>query len=120
MSKNFEAKNVNLKSYENEYSDNGFWDKVMTVAKKAGKPVIKNALLLYYALQSKSVTGADKAKIVGALGYFILPIDLIADILPLVGFTDDAAVILFVLKMLYGKIDDWANQQADKKLKEWF
>jgi hypothetical protein len=40
MSENFEAKNVNLKSYENEYSDNGFWDKVMTVAKKAGKPVI--------------------------------------------------------------------------------
>lgn len=116
----FDAKKVNLSGYEKNYSESGLWNKIKDVSKKAGKPVIKNALLLYYALQSKSVTGTDKAKIVGALGYFILPIDLIADILPLVGFTDDAAVILFVLKMLYGKIDDWANQQADKKLKEWF
>ena len=116
----FDAKKVNLGGYEKNYSESGLWNKIKDVATKAGKPVIKNALLLYYALQSKSVTGTDKAKIVGALGYFILPIDIIADFLPLVGFTDDAAVILFVLKMLYGKIDDWANQQADKKLKEWF
>lgn len=116
----FDAKKVDLGGYEKNYSESGLWDKIKNDATKAGKPVIKNALLLYYALQSANVSAMDKAKIVGALGYFILPIDIVADFLPLVGFTDDAAVILFVLKMLYGKIDDWTTQQADKKLKQWF
>lgn len=106
MSEKFDAKNVDLKKYEKVYSEGELWKKIKDVAKKAGKPVIKNALLLYYALQSGGVSAMDKARIVGALGYFILPTDLIADILPLVGFTDDAGVILFVLKMLYGKIDN--------------
>src|SRR5262249_185244 len=43
-----------------------------------------------------------KAALVGALAYFVLPFDAIPDALPLVGFTDDAAVLLTALRMVAG------------------
>jgi uncharacterized membrane protein YkvA (DUF1232 family) len=43
-----------------------------------------------------------KAVLVGALAYFVLPFDAIPDALPLVGFTDDAAVLLTALRMVAG------------------
>ena len=119
MSEKFDAKGVHLPDYEKDYNPESFWDKVKNVAKVAGKPIIKNALLLYYALQSDRVSALDKAMILGALGYFILPADAIPDIIPLLGFTDDAAVLLFVLKKL-GDMDESVKAQAEAKLKEWF
>lgn len=37
--------------FENNYSDSGFWDKVITQAKTAGKEIIEKALWLFYAAQ---------------------------------------------------------------------
>lgn len=56
---------------------------------------------------------------IGALGYFILPIDLIPDAIPLLGFTDDAAVLIFIIKQL-SCIDEEVKKQAKEKLAEWF
>ena len=39
------------------------------------------------------------AAIGGALLYFISPIDLIPDFIPILGFTDDAAVLALCLKL---------------------
>ena len=39
--------------YERYYSDSNFWDKVKNVAKKVGKELIYNALLLYYVLYTR-------------------------------------------------------------------
>lgn len=120
MSEKIDPQKVDLGNYEKNYSESGLWDKIKGVAKMAGKPIIKNVLTLYYALQSGNVSGMDKAKIIGALGYFILPLDLIPDALPVVGFTDDATLLLFVLKIIRDAIDDWVKAQTEKKLKEWF
>ena len=123
MSKEFEKNDVTdvqVKQYEKEYSETGFWDKVKGVAKKAGKEVIYNALKLYYALQSENVSAKEKGMIVGALGYFILPIDLIPDAIPLVGYTDDAALLLAVLSLLKESINEDVKKKAKDKLSEWF
>ncbi|MBR5893566.1 MAG: DUF1232 domain-containing protein [Bacteroidaceae bacterium] len=119
MSENFDPKKVELKKYEKEYSEDGLWDKIASVAKKAGLEVIYYALLLFYALQSPNVTVADKAKIIGALGYFILPLDLIPDFIPVAGYVDDGGLLLLVIKAL-SCIDERVKQQAKSKLKEWF
>lgn len=119
MSENFDPKKVELNKYEKEYTEEGLWDKIASVAKKAGLEVIYYALLLFYALQSTNVTVADKAKIIGALGYFILPIDIIPDFIPVVGYVDDGGVLLLVIRML-SCIDESVKQQAKSKLKEWF
>ena len=74
---------ANIKDYEKEFSFGKLMSKIKDTAKKAGLKAIYMALLLYYALESPTITMMDKAIIYGALGYFISPIDLVPDILPL-------------------------------------
>lgn len=119
MNKDIDPKDVKLQKYEKEYSESGLWDKIGAVAKKAGSKVIYCVLLLYYALQSPNVSITDKAKIVGALGYFILPIDMIPDFMIPLGYGDDLAVLLYLIHSL-SYIDNGVKESAKKKLKEWF
>lgn len=109
-----------LENYSDIFSDGKFWKKVGNVAKKAGIKVIYCALVLYYALQNPSISSKEKMLILGALGYFILPIDLIPDFLPGVGFTDDIAALVFAIIKLNKSIDESVKDQARAKLHEWF
>ena len=109
-----------IKEYEKQYSEEKFWSKVTTVAKKAGIKVIYMALLLYYALDSTSLSVKDRALIIGALGYFILPLDLVSDLMPAIGFLDDAAILLAIVKLLIVGIDNKVIALAKGKLSQWF
>jgi uncharacterized membrane protein YkvA (DUF1232 family) len=42
--------------------------------------------------------------LLGALAYFVLPFDFMPDLLPLLGFTDDAAVLVTALRMVANNI----------------
>ncbi len=109
-----------LKNYEAEYSEPKFWNKIAEVAKKAGEKVIRLALLLYYIMKSPSVPVKDKAIIIGALGYFILPIDLIPDLIPVLGFTDDLAALTLAYKAVNDNVTPEITAQADSKTEECF
>ena len=109
-----------IKEYEKQYSEEKFWSKVTTIAKKAGIKVIYMALLLYYALDSTSLSVKDRALIIGALGYFILPLDLVSDLMPAIGFLDDAAILLAIVKLLIVGIDNKVVALAKGKLSQWF
>ena len=109
-----------IKEYEKQYSEEKFWSKVTIVAKKAGIKVIYMALLLYYALDSTSLSVKDRALIIGALGYFILPLDLVSDLMPAIGFLDDAAILLAIVKLLIVGIDNKVVALAKGKLSQWF
>lgn len=121
MREKFDENKVDLKDkkYEKEYSEAGLWEKIGKVAKKAGLKTIYYALLLFYALQSEKVSIADKALIIGALGYFILPIDFIPDFMIPVGYLDDGTVMWGLIKRL-DCIDEDVKAQAQEKLKDWF
>ena len=119
-----------IKHYSRNYSENdyqsilnpdekkiGFWTKIKEFYKLAGKEVIYKALLLYYAVKSKSNKGLY-ALIFGALGYFIRSVDFIPDVIPVVGFTDDLIVLNMVLDLVY--ICDEIKKQALEKLWDWF
>ena len=77
------------------------------------------ALVVYYALQSPALPKKDKAKIIAALAYLILPFDLLPDAIPVVGVIDDAA-LLFALFRLFVTIDDSVRLQAREKTRQWF
>lgn len=109
-----------IKEYEKQYSEEKFWSKVTIVAKKAGIKVIYMALLLYYALDSTSLSVKDRALIIGALGYFILPLDLVSDLMPAIGFLDDAAILLAIVKLLIVGIDNKVVALAKGKLSQWY
>lgn len=110
----------NYDKYGKHYSDDSLKDKIMKVAKDAGAKIIYGALVLYYILKSDNVPMADKARICGALGYFILPIDLIPDFIPVAGYTDDLAAIVWALYSVKRNITPQIKQQAKDKLKDWF
>lgn len=61
-----------------------------------------------------------KAIIIGALGYFISPIDLIPDMMPGTGFLDDASVLLYVLSCIADSITPNIRNEAKKRLHEIF
>ena len=107
-------------SYANKFSQSEFAEKISRISKRAGSKLVYAALILYYTLQSDKVSKADKAIIIGALGYMISPIDVIPDAIPIAGLTDDLAVLLYVLKRVWTGIDPEIIAQAREKLSKWF
>jgi uncharacterized membrane protein YkvA (DUF1232 family) len=77
-----------------------FWRKASRVA--AGLPFAEDLLAAYYCAFDHATPMQVKAALVGALAYFLLPFDIMPDVLPLVGFTDDAAMLLTALRMVAG------------------
>lgn len=115
-----EEQQVNFEQYEQHYNEDSFWEKIKKYSKKAGKKVILVAMKLYYALQSDATPPWAKAVIVGALGYFVLPADLISDFIPAVGFSDDMAAMSAALLTVAHNITPEVEEKAKKKLQDWF
>ena len=111
---------ADLSKYESEFSFDGLMNKIKESAKKAGLKASYMALLLYYALESPTISTMDKAIIYGALGYFICPIDIVPDIIPFIGLTDDIAVLAWAFSRVKRNVTDMTREKAKTKLKIWF
>ncbi|MGI6393655.1 MAG: YkvA family protein [bacterium] len=123
MSKEKKAVNdvfENSSKYSKHYSDDSLFAKITNFAKVAGAKVIFAALLLFYAVKSDKMPLKEKAIVVGALGYFILPFDLIPDFIPVIGYGDDFAVLYATVRMIAGYIDDQVINDARYRLTDWF
>lgn len=103
--------------YGDSYSESGFWSKLAKTAKRAGRELVRNLLILFYAFPNASAS--DKAIIVGAIGYFLLPTDLIPDFLP-GGYVDDAGVVAAAVAKIRICASPEVIQKAEDKLNEWF
>lgn len=80
----------------------GFWRKIASGAARI--PFAEDATAAYYcALDARTPTRV-RALLFGALAYFLLPTDAVPDILPALGFTDDAAVLATALNLLASHI----------------
>ena len=106
----------NYESYQKNYSQNEFFDKILKFAKEIGAAIIYKALQLYYVAQKPDVPVKVKATIYGALGYLILPFDLVPDMIPVVGYGDDAAALVFALGVAHMYIDEDIRRKAKDKL----
>ncbi|WP_390620595.1 YkvA family protein [Oceanobacillus picturae] len=109
-----------ISQHEEHFSEERFWKKVQKFSKKAGTSVVYAVLLLYYTLQKPDVPMKVKATIVGALGYFILPLDVIPDFAIGAGYADDLSVVLFALIQVAIYVDDEVKLKAKNKLKDLF
>jgi uncharacterized membrane protein YkvA (DUF1232 family) len=106
--------------YSRSYSEKSFWEKLAGHARTAGEEIVERALQLHYALQKPSMPAWAKAAIYGALGYFIVPLDAVPDIIPGAGFVDDLGVLAFAFATVAGHIDDDVRAKARAKLRDWF
>ena len=107
-------------SHSKDYSDEGFWDKILSCVKSAGIVLIYKALQLYYVMQRPDCPLWAKGTVIAALGYFISPIDAVPDFIPFVGFSDDAAVIAAALLALIMYIDEEVKRQARQAIDNIF
>ena len=114
------SKKINNKNYSGNYSDAKLWKKLSKYANEMGKKLVYNVLVLYYAMMQPEVPLHYKAEIVGALGYVILPTDLIPDFIPVVGFTDDLAAVAFAVNHVISIITPEVKAKAREKVCDIF
>lgn len=76
----------------------GFWRKLRATATRV--PFAEEATAAYYAALDRETPLKVRATLLGALAYFVLPVDFMPDVFPLVGFTDDAAVLMAAMRLL--------------------
>jgi len=92
----------------------GFWPKLGRVAARI--PFANHLVSVYYAARDPETPLAAKGVMMGALAYFVLPMDAIPDILAGIGFTDDAAVITAVIATMGANIRKRHREAAERAL----
>ncbi|WP_050404939.1 YkvA family protein [Bradyrhizobium embrapense] len=92
-----------------------FWIKFKKVV--ARLPFAEDLLAAYYCAFDRQTPRHVQAALLGAIVYFILPFDFIPDMLPVLGFTDDAAVLATAIRMVANHIKPEHREAARAALK---
>lgn len=117
----YEQQNLTLMSENNSsFSEPSFWKKLSKVAAFTGKQSIEKILILYYCFRDPDTPKGAKSVILSALGYFVLPLDVIPDLAPGIGYTDDFGVIALALMMVAIHIKAEHKEYARAKMDIWF
>lgn len=94
--------------------NDGFWPKLRRVARRL--PFLNELLAAYYCTLDPKTPLQAKAVLMGALAYFVLPIDVIPDFIAGFGFTDDATVLYAAIRSVAGHIRDEHRARAKQML----
>ena len=87
-----------------------FWSKARRVLGRV--PFLEDAVAAYYCARDPHTPTQVKAVLYGALAYFILPTDLVPDVLTAFGFVDDAAILTYAYRKVAEYVTDTHRQQA--------
>lgn len=110
-----------LKGVDWKAKSSDVFGKIGTYAKKAGRVATKPLLQLYYVLTLGETTTLEKALIVGAILYTVMPISLIPfKAHRILGLLDEGVAVLYVIKKVQNKITPEIEQRVDATLNEWF
>ena len=99
---------------ERDRVSRGFWSKVKRVA--AQLPFVEDLLTAYYCAFDRDTPREVQAALIGALAYFILPFDIIPDVLPVIGYTDDAAVLAAAIRLVAKHIRPEHREAAQRAI----
>ncbi|WP_315836627.1 YkvA family protein [Bradyrhizobium prioriisuperbiae] len=78
------------------------WAKIKSVT--AQLPFAEDLLAAYYCAFDRQTPRHVQVALLGALAYFIMPFDFIPDIMPVLGFTDDAAILATAIQLVSSHI----------------
>ncbi len=79
-----------------------FWRKLTSGVVRV--PFAEDLLAAYYCAFDRNTPRKVQATLLGAIAYFVLPFDFVPDVMPLLGFTDDAAVLAAAIRMVASNI----------------
>src|SRR5438309_12029277 len=92
-----------------------FWIKLKRVIAKL--PFAADLLAAYYCAFDKETPRHVQAALLGSIAYFILPFDFIPDMLSVLGFSDDAAVLATAIRLVASHITPEHRDAARAALK---
>lgn len=98
------------------YSEQSFWQKLQALTGTGWCDLLKQVLTLYVLLKAPSTSPVLKAVLLGALGYFIAPIDALPDFIPWIGYSDDLSLIGLVLNRVDTAITPAIKQEVQTLL----
>ena len=79
-----------------------FWPKFRRFA--ARLPFAEDLVAAYFCAFDRATPRRVQVALIGALAYFVLPFDFVPDMLPVIGFTDDAAVLATAIRLVSAHI----------------
>lgn len=110
----------NESSAGEEISSATFWRKLRGMVAIAGRKTLFSSLVLFNCLKDRDTPAWARGVIVGALGYLILPTDLIPDMLPGAGYGDDWSTIVVALGTVAAYIKETHKLRAKEQLDKLF
>ena len=110
---------MKLDAYRRYFEPGRFWKKIAGLARTTGTRSVYTALLLYYAYERKDTPTWAKRVVLGALGYLLMPFDAVPDLTPVLGYTDDFAVLAAGLTTVAAYINEDVKRNARNKLAVW-
>ena len=110
----FSQSDANKFARDEETVRRGFWGKAKRVGTRL--PFAEDLLAAYYCAFDRDTPLQAKGMLLGALAYFVLPVDAIPDMLPLLGFADDAAVLATALRVIASHITPAHREAARQSL----
>jgi uncharacterized membrane protein YkvA (DUF1232 family) len=96
----------------------GFWAKIRRTAGRTS--FAREAVAAFYCATDPATPSRVRVILLAALAYFVMPVDAIPDIIAGLGFTDDAAVLLTVWRVVGPEIKDHHRERARAKLESVF
>lgn len=94
--------------------ERGFWRKLRRVAGQI--PFAEDAVAAFYCARDPATPWRVRGILLGALAYFVMPVDVIPDFIAVLGFTDDAAVLAFALRTVSVHITERHRTRARQAL----
>jgi uncharacterized membrane protein YkvA (DUF1232 family) len=90
--------------------ERGFWRKLRRHGRRI--PFLRDAVAAYCCARDPETPLRAKAVLMGALAYFVMPADMVPDIIAWLGFTDDAAVVMAAFRAIAPHIKERHHLQA--------
>ena len=105
-----------VEKYHKYFNKEMLFNKIIAFSGKAGTNILFYALILYFLMTDTDIPMRTRLIFLAALGYFILPTDLISDFLPGLGFTDDLSFMIYAMTQGTDHITPELKSKAKSKL----
>jgi uncharacterized membrane protein YkvA (DUF1232 family) len=109
-----------LDKYIKKFSSKKYLKLIRFNPGKIGSKALYTSLLLFYAFKRSETPSWAKNIILGTLGYLVSPIDLVPDLTPVLGYTDDLGMLSFGLVTIASFINKEVKEKAINSLNNWF
>jgi uncharacterized membrane protein YkvA (DUF1232 family) len=105
---------------ESARGEAGLFRKFRAKLKRVGRriPFAEDILAAYFCTLDPATPNRVRLVLLGAIAYFVMPLDVLPDLLPLVGFADDAALLLAAVSQVAGSINESHREQARAALRD--